>query len=256
MTAIMELCRGAAVDTAVIEDSAHAFPALTEDGLVAGTIGDIGVFSFYATKTITTGEGGMVVTRNPEFAKRISTMRLHGIDRPIWNRYSASALQSKTPSWYYEVAEAGYKYNLCDILASIGRVQLQRADFLLGERKKIAALYDAAFAKNEKLILPPASAGDARHLYPLRLSVDSENIQNVRNKLIDDLKELGIGCSVHFIPLHIMPYYKNRYSLKPSDFPHALANFESEISLPMWPGMTLAQVTYVIDSVLKLVSKI
>ncbi|GMO35929.1 MAG: DegT/DnrJ/EryC1/StrS aminotransferase family protein [Termitinemataceae bacterium] len=249
MTTIVDMCKQ--VGAAVVEDSAHAFPAQTTDSLLAGTIGDVGVFSFYATKTITTGEGGMVVCSDPDLAKRISIMRLHGIDRPIWNRYSAQALQAESdvPPWYYQITEAGYKYNLCDILAAIGRVQLRRADFLFNERKKIAARYDAAFDDCEKFILPPTSIGDARHLYPLRIS---HNCKVNRNKLISDLKDRSIGCSVHFIPLHIMPYYKNRYDLKSDDFPHAMANFESELSLPLWPGMTDRQIERVITAVLEL----
>ncbi|GMO45627.1 MAG: DegT/DnrJ/EryC1/StrS aminotransferase family protein [Termitinemataceae bacterium] len=229
----------------VIEDSAHAFPAKTQDGRWAGTIGDVGVFSFYATKTITTGEGGMLITRNADIANRVSLMRLHGIDRPIWNRYNVQGLQSKSPPWYYEVTEPGYKYNLCDILAAIGRVQLKRATALLAERRKIAARYDEAFAAYEGFVLPPTDLGDARHLYPLRI-IQSASCCPSRNDIIDSLRENGIGVSVHFIPLHTMPYYKKRYNLKDDHFPYAYENFCGEISLPIFPGLSKEQIERII----------
>jgi dTDP-4-amino-4,6-dideoxygalactose transaminase len=223
----------------VIEDAAHAFPARTHDGLWAGTVGDVGVFSFYATKTITTGEGGMVVTRDPAFAKRVGIMRSHGIDRSIWNRYTDAKA-----AWYYEVIEAGYKYNIPDVLSAIGRVQLGRATDLLTMRQHIAGMYDDAFAGDKRFLVPPTDAGDARHLYPLRLHNPAW-----RNNLIDVLKSAGIGVSVHFIPLHIMPYYKKQYQLVEDDFPESYRNFTREISLPVWPGMTDAQVKRVIEAV-------
>ncbi|GMO49773.1 MAG: DegT/DnrJ/EryC1/StrS aminotransferase family protein [Termitinemataceae bacterium] len=231
----------------VIEDCAHAFPAFSADGRTAGTIGDIGVFSFYATKTITTGEGGMIVTANKEMAERMQVMRLHGIDRPVWNRYNAASLTSvdKKPSWHYEVVESGFKYNLCDILASIGRVQLKRASWLLGERKKIAAFYDFAFEKNESFVLPPTALGNAYHLYPLRLN--SKKCRLTRDELIEKLKENGIGTSVHFIPLHTMPYYKKLYGFTETDFPVAYDNFLREVSLPIFPGMSDDQTEYIIS---------
>jgi dTDP-4-amino-4,6-dideoxygalactose transaminase len=240
MRAIMEICRR--YGTRVIEDAAHSFPSQLEDGSFAGTLGDAGVFSFYATKTITTGEGGMVVTQNPEIAGRVKVMRLHGIDRDVWNRYT-----DRKASWYYEVVEPGYKYNLPDILAAVGRVQLRRAWELFAMRKEIAARYDEAFRDNGRVIVPPTGAGDARHLYPIRLKPETLTID--RNTFIDKLKERGIGVSVHFIPLHIMPYYKKRYGLNAEDFPESLHNFKQVISLPIWPGMTDNQIDRVIDAV-------
>jgi dTDP-4-amino-4,6-dideoxygalactose transaminase len=239
---------------AVIEDAAHAFPAYTQAGLPAGALGDAGVFSFYATKTLTTAEGGMIVSRNPELIKRVELMRCHGIDRCVWNRYTSS----NASSWYYEVVEAGYKYNLPDILAAIGRVQLRRADDLLSKRKHIAACYDAAFSREPSFSIPPSASGDARHLYPLRLSpAFTKRARRVsavtRAGCIAKLKELGIGVSVHFIPLHTMPYYKKRYNLKSEDFPQAETAYKHVISLPIWPGMTDEQVDRVIDSVFKLI---
>jgi dTDP-4-amino-4,6-dideoxygalactose transaminase len=232
---------------AVIEDAAHAFPTYTQAGLPAGTLGDAGVFSFYATKPLTTAEGGMVVSRNPELIKRVELMRCHGIDRSVWNRYT-----SGKASWYYEVVEAGYKYNLPDILAAIGRVQLGRADDLLNKRRHIAARYDAAFSSELSFFIPPSAPGDARHLYPLRLSSALTSCVT-RADCIAKLKELGIGVSVHFIPLHTMPYYKKRYNLRDGDFPRAETAYKHVISLPIWPGMTDEQVDRVIASVFKLI---
>ncbi|MDR2519013.1 MAG: DegT/DnrJ/EryC1/StrS aminotransferase family protein [Spirochaetaceae bacterium] len=225
----------------IIEDAAHAFPSRLASGAWAGAIGDAGVFSFYATKTITTGEGGMVVTKNPETASRMRIMRSHGIDRSIWNRYT----DTKAP-WYYQVAAPGYKYNMPDLLAAIGRVQLGKARGLLAMRKEIAAGYDAAFAGDGRFILPPTGEGDARHLYPLRF----RGAGGFRDQCIEKLRDVGVGVSVHFIPLHTMPYYKKQYGFEDGDFPESLAAFKGEVSLPIWPGMEAAHVQRVIDAVL------
>jgi dTDP-4-amino-4,6-dideoxygalactose transaminase len=237
MSAIMDIARRYGLK--VIEDAAHAFPSS------AGTIGDAGVFSFYATKTITTGEGGMIVCRDREMADRISIMRSHGIDRAVWNRYSDARA-----SWRYEVVEAGYKYNLPDLLAAIGRVQLSRAQELLRMREEMAAAYDAAFSANDCLLIPPTGPDDARHLYPLRLNPRRLHIS--RDEFISKLKEAGIGVSVHFIPLHTMPYYKNRYQLADDDFPETMKSCSQEISLPLWPGMSAEQINRVIEAVLSI----
>ncbi|MDR2136570.1 MAG: DegT/DnrJ/EryC1/StrS family aminotransferase, partial [Treponema sp.] len=231
----------------VVEDAAHSFPSYCRPdpaapGADAGAIGDLGVFSFYATKTISTGEGGMVVCGDRDLAGRVSLMRSHGIDRSIWNRYTDSRA-----SWYYEVVEAGYKYNLPDLLAAIGRVQLGRAWDLLRMRREIAAAYDSAFGADPHFSIPPSIPADARHLYPLRLNPDSLCIG--RDEFAARLQEGGVGVSVHFIPLHIMPYYRKAHKLEPEDLPHSLASFKREISLPIWPGMDGAAVRQVIDLV-------
>jgi dTDP-4-amino-4,6-dideoxygalactose transaminase len=240
MVAIMAAARRHGVR--VIEDAAHAFPSRLPNGEWAGTIGDAGVFSFYATKTITTGEGGMVVTGNTELICRMAVMRSHGIDRTVWNRYT-----DKKASWYYEVVAPGFKYNLPDILAAVGRVQLTRALILLKRREEIAARYDAAFRNDERLLLPPSGPGDARHLYPLRLR--PETLPIGRDAFVRALQDRGIGVSVHFIPLHSMPYYKERYMLEAEDFPESMRSFEQAVSLPIWPGMRDAQVDRVIETV-------
>lgn len=227
----------------VIEDAAHAFPSILDNKTAGGCIGDIGVFSFYATKTITTGEGGMIVTSNEKFAKRISVMRSHGIDRNVWNRYSDAKA-----SWYYEVIEPGFKYNMPDLLAAVGRVQLSRALDLLEMRKAIAKRYDESFIHDERFLIPPSGSGDARHLYPLRIKPECFSI--TRDEFIDQLKERGVHVSVHFIPLHLMPYYRDRYSLMPEDFKETIASYNAEISLPIWPGMTERQTEKVIKNIL------
>ena len=230
---------------AVIEDAAHSFPSRTPDGF-AGTLGDIGVYSFYATKTITTGEGGMIVTDDPALAARMATMRMHGFDREAWDRYT-----SNKASWYYEVVEAGYKYNLPDLLAAIGRVQLTKADRLLAERIAIARRYDEAFAGLDAFVLPPRKddGSHAWHLYPLRVADRGDRAETARDSLIAALQTAGIGTSVHFIPLHLMPYWAKRYSLKPSDFPRAWASYRASVSLPIWPGMGDEAVDRVLDTV-------
>jgi dTDP-4-amino-4,6-dideoxygalactose transaminase len=267
MEAIMGIARRYGLK--VIEDAAHSFPSLMGGApplaakpsasplpppaggtpatppLFAGTIGDAGVFSFYATKTITTGEGGMIVCRDEAMANRVSVMRSHGIDRAVWNRYA----DTKAP-WRYEVIEAGYKYNLPDLLAAIGRVQLERAWELLRMRQDIAAAYDAAFSANNCLLIPPTGPGDARHLYPLRLN--PQRLRIGRDECINKLKEAGIGVSVHFIPLHTMPFYQNRYRLSEGDFPETMKSCTQEISLPIWPGMSMGQVNRVIEAVLSI----
>ncbi|MDR1420109.1 MAG: DegT/DnrJ/EryC1/StrS family aminotransferase [Treponema sp.] len=230
---------------AVIEDAAHAFPSRVEGGC-AGTFGDMGVFSFYATKTITTGEGGMVVCRNGETAEHIRALRSHGIDRAVWNRYT----DTKAP-WYYEVTEQGYKYNLPDILGAVGRVQLSRAETLLAMREATARRYDQAFGNEEALTIPPTGQGDARHLYPLRL--DTGKLSVSRDVFIEKLQERGIGASVHFIPLHSMPYYRERQNLEEGDFPRTMESYRREISLPLWPGMTEAMTERVIRMVKALI---
>jgi dTDP-4-amino-4,6-dideoxygalactose transaminase len=229
-------------ECALIEDAAHAFPSRTGRGM-AGALGDIGVFSFYTTKTITTGEGGMVLTNDAGKAARMRTMRLHGIDKVSWDRYT-----SRSASWRYAVVDAGYKYNMTDIAAAMGRAQLKKADAFLKRRAEIARAYGLSFSERDYLSPPEASPAHAWHLYSLSLAPSRLSIG--RDEFIERLQERGIGVSVHFIPLHLMPYWAGRYGLKPSDFPRALARFENVISLPIWPGMDDSMVERVIEAVL------
>jgi len=216
----------------VIEDAAHALPT-TCDGSTVGTLAsDATVFSFYATKTITTGEGGMIVTANPEIAARCRTMRLHGISRDAFDRYT-----STKPSWYYEVVAPGFKYNMTDIAASIGIHQLKKTLQFQRRRADMAAIYDEML-HDLPIILPPhAVAGDthAWHLYVLRLKLDS---RVTRDRFIELMAEKGIGTSVHFIPLHLHPYWRDRYSLTSDQFPQSQHLFEQSVSLPIYTKMT------------------
>ncbi len=224
----------------LIEDAAHAFPSRTPDGM-AGDLGDIGVFSFYATKTITTGEGGMVYTRNADYLNRMRTMRLHGIDRAVWNRYTSSAASR---SWEYDVVEAGYKYNMTDLAAAVGRVQLSRADHLFELRCRIAEEYNRSFAGHSSLNLPPSNPSHAHHLYILGFGSLEK-----RNRAAEHLHKQGIGCSVHFIPLHRMTYWKERYSLNPADFPVAETMADRNLSIPLWPGLRNKDIRRIIREV-------
>lgn len=228
---------------AVIEDAAHAAPTRKVQGQTAATAAS--VYSFYATKTITTGEGGMITTDSPELAARIDVMRLHGIDRDIWNRYT-----SDHPSWEYQVVDAGFKYNMTDMAAAVGRVQLKKAEAFLERRKRIAARYLEAFSATDFLTPPFASAeGHSWHLFTLRIVPDRLNI--TRNEYVEELTERGIGTSVHYIPLHLMPYYRKLYGFRPDDFPNALHAYERIFSLPIYPDLTDDQVDRVIRSVLE-----
>ncbi|MCL2480495.1 MAG: DegT/DnrJ/EryC1/StrS family aminotransferase [Spirochaetaceae bacterium] len=234
----------------VFEDAAHAFPVCeaspgSGNMKFAGTFGDAGVFSFYATKTITTGEGGMVVTDNDKIAKHMKMMRLHGIDRDVWDRY-----RTKDNKWYYEVKAPGYKYNLTDIASAIGIEQLKKADIFKQKRTKIADLYNKAFKEYDFITIPPASESHCWHLYIIR--INSAKLKINRDEFIQKLFDKGIGVSVHFIPLHIMPYYKNAYGLKPEDFPRAMEKYLTSISLPIYPTLDDEKIEYIIDSVIKI----
>ena len=227
----------------VVEDAAHALPTTLEKELI-GTLGsDATVFSFYANKTMTTGEGGMLVTRNPELAKRARVMRLHGMNRDAFDRFTA-----KVPSWYYEIVAPGFKYNLTDIAAALGLHQLKRLPAFQVRREQIAQAYYAAFADLPLILPPQAPNGDAHswHLYVLRLS-DEAGIE--RDAFIERMYEAGIGCSVHYIPLHLQPYWRDRYNLKPEQFPHSQKAFERMVSIPLYTAMTDADVQRVIATV-------
>jgi dTDP-4-amino-4,6-dideoxygalactose transaminase len=222
---------------AVVEDAAHAFPSRIggPNGRYVGTFGKAGVYSFYATKTITTGEGGMLVTDDDAIAARARVMSLHGISRDAWNRYTAAG------SWYYEVEEAGFKYNMTDIAAALGIVQLDRAGELLAARRHLAAAYAAQLGGSAiagLLELPPDTPDDAHawHLYIVRLALEQLTID--RAAVIDGLRQLGVGTSVHFIPLHLHPYYRRVWGYTAGDLPVAAGEYDRVISLPIWPGMT------------------
>ena len=243
---IAELVDGLAdTGVAIVEDAAHAFPCRVggATGRLAGTFGAAGAYSFYATKTITTGEGGMLVTDDDAIADRARMMSLHGISHDAWNRYTASG------SWFYEILAAGFKYNLTDIAAALGLVQLDRAAELLAARRELAAAYTAGISASSvaDLVELPTDAPDgshAWHLFIIRLTLD--RIDGDRAAIIEGLRGLGIGTSVHFIPLHLHPYYRDRWGYRPEDLPVAAGEFERVISLPIWPGMSSADVDRVV----------
>lgn len=218
----------------VIEDAAHAFPCKYKNKLIGTLDTDATVFSFYANKTMTTGEGGMLVSKNPEIIARAKVMRLHGISKDAFDRY-----QSKKPAWFYEVIEPGFKYNMPDICAAVGLHQLKRIDQFQKRREQLAQVYDEAL-KDLPIILPPrdsVSGGNqhAWHLYPIRLT---NQCRLGRDALIEKMAEQGIGCSVHFIPLHRHPVWRDTYHLTCEQFSVADNLFLNEVSIPLFTKMT------------------
>ncbi len=227
----------------VIEDAAHTLPSKINNVMVGNHDSDAIVYSFYATKTITTGEGGMIVTKNPDIAKRCRIMRLHGISRDAFDRYT-----STKPAWFYEIVAPGYKYNLTDIASSLGLCQLAKADRFQERRQQMAERYLRELA-DLPIILPPQVANSATdlhswHLFCCQLNTTAFN----RDELIQKMAERGIGMSVHFIPLHLQPYWKEYYNLKSVDFPNATKYFTNAFSLPLYTKMTDEDQTFVIEN--------
>ncbi|WP_409027915.1 DegT/DnrJ/EryC1/StrS family aminotransferase [Janthinobacterium sp. SUN098] len=216
----------------VVEDAAHAFPTRYKGRLIGTLDSDVTVFSFYANKTMTTGEGGMVVTRDADIATRIKMMRIHGISRDAFDRFV-----SKTPAWAYEVVAPGYKYNLTDIASAMGIHQLRKINAFSARRQQLARRYFEGLA--DLPLLLPAEAADggehAWHLYVVRLTSAAPI---GRNELIQKLSDHGIGTSVHYIPLHRHPYWRDTYHLAPEQFPEAEAAYHAMVSLPLYTAMT------------------
>lgn len=260
---------------AVIEDAAHAFPAKYKEHFIGSAIPAIhrlmhqngheneqtllsimpppppsaACFSFYATKTITTGEGGMICTDDDALAERCRIMALHGISKDAWKRYTAEG------SWYYEIVAPGYKYNMPDIAAAIGLAQLRKAEDMWQKRREIAIRYSDAFQNIPQLQTPDdrTDCQHAWHLYMLRLNLAQLSLD--RAQFIQELKELNIGTSVHFIPLHLHPYYRETYGYSATDFPVAYQEFQRVVSLPLYSKMSDKDVTDVIEAVLGLVGR-
>jgi len=230
----------------VLEDAAHAFPAKYENAYV-GTQSSATAYSFYATKTLTTGEGGMVVTNSDELLARMQTMRLHGMSKDAWKRYTAGG------SWFYEIVAPGFKYNLTDLQSAIGLVQLAKAERMRVQRQNIAECYSCALKCVAELILPTPNplAVSAWHLYVVLVNLDMLRIS--RDEVMLQLQARGISCAVHFIPLHYHPYYQQSWGYALGDFPAAEAYFKRCISLPLYPEMTQQEVDYVVTNLIDIV---
>jgi dTDP-4-amino-4,6-dideoxygalactose transaminase len=240
MEPILDLARARGLF--VIEDAAHALPA-SYKGRPVGTIGDITAFSFYATKTITTGEGGMATTARDDLAARMKSMSLHGLSGDAWNRYSARG------QWYYEIVEFGFKYNMTDVAASLGLRQLERMETFHRRREEIARTYSEHFGDLDACFIPrDAGLGThAWHLYILELNLPA--LGSGRDDVLARLRQKGVGTSVHFMPLHLHPVYQRLYGYRPGQFPTSEAAFERACSLPIYAGMTDDDVAHVVDAV-------
>lgn len=232
----------------VVEDAAHALPSYYGERKI-GTIGDITCFSFYASKTMTTGEGGMITTDNPDLAKRMRLMAYHGISRDCVTRTGAKR------AWRYEVLAPGYKMNMTDIAASLGIHQLARCDAFQQARQKCADAYTAGLAPLELIKTPATGAGlrSSWHLYVIQLELDGLNID--RDRFCDLLDEAGIGSSVHFMPLHMQPWYRDRFGYAPHDLPQAAAAYDRILSLPIFPSLGADDIEYVVDTIASITRK-
>jgi dTDP-4-amino-4,6-dideoxygalactose transaminase len=233
----------------IIEDAAHAFGA-TLGGVPIGGFGTVTCFSFYATKAITTGEGGMATTNDDALAERLETLRLHGISRDAWNRYGRGG------SWAYDVSEAGLKANMTDFQAALGLSQLAKEPWMRERRTRIAERYHEAFSELDEFVeIPHVAAGvrPAWHLYPLQLRLEALSVD--RDRFIEELERRNIGVSVHFIPLHLLTHFQRRFGLGPGDFPVAESAFSRVMSLPLYPAMSDGDVGDVISAVRRIVHR-
>lgn len=243
---------------AFIEDAAHSLPASYKGRLIGSPLNGVSpvltCFSFYATKTITTGEGGMIVTQDDALAERCRIMSLHGISKDAWKRYTAEG------SWFYEIIAPGFKYNLSDLAAAVGVAQFQRMEEMLKRRRTIADRYNTSFARIPQLQHPVEreNCRHAWHLYVLRLNQDHfapESPGALRKSMLEDLKARKIGSSVHFIPLHIHPYYRDIFGYKPEDFPNAYHQYLRAFSLPIYSRMSDRDIDDVVETVAWAVEK-
>jgi dTDP-4-amino-4,6-dideoxygalactose transaminase len=231
----------------LVDDAAHALPSALFECRI-GAWADLTAFSFYATKTLTTGEGGMLVTDNPVWAERARCMALHGLSHDAWDRYTTEG------SWYYEVVAPGFKYNMTDIAAALGLAQLQRLDTMHRRRSAIAARYTEAFSGLPEVQVPTLRPHrtSAWHLYILRLQPG--RLRCNRAEFMRLLGASNIGASVHFIPLHLHPYYRNTYGYRPGDFPCAYTEYQRAISLPIYSRMDERAVDDVISAVTRILA--
>jgi dTDP-4-amino-4,6-dideoxygalactose transaminase len=244
---IIDICRQNNIR--VIEDAAHAFPTKFGNRFI-GTFGDATCFSFYANKTITTGEGGMLVTDDEDIYKRVKTMRLHGINRDVWERFT-----SNKSSWEYDVVAPGFKYNMPDINAAVGLAQLEKADYFRDQRQRCASYYFHEL-ENIKVIDLPVCMGPFEnhswHLFPITIRPEAPIS---RNEFIIQMEQAGIGTSVHYKPLHRMTYYKETYNLNPDDFPNTERIWNGTVSLPIFPDLTNRELKYICQTIKRILTK-
>lgn len=244
-TGIMDICRKNNIS--LIEDAAHAFPTKYKNRYI-GTFGDATCFSFYANKTITSGEGGMLVTDNEEIYKRVKVMRLHGINRDIWTRFT-----DNKASWEYDVVAPGFKYNMPDVNAAIGLAQLEKAEYFRQQRQRCATYYFENLSQVKSIDLPVYKGSKEDHSWHLFTIIILPGAKFTRNEFIQQLANEGIGTSVHYKPLHRMTYYKNRYNLKPDDFPNTEKIWNGTVSLPIYPDLSTAELKYICDTIKKII---
>ena len=235
----------------VVEDAAHTLPAFyrrtpEETWRAAGTVSDVACFSFYANKCITTGEGGMALTSDERLAARMRVMSLHGMSKDAWNRFGSEG------RWYYEIIAPGFKYNLTDIAGALGVVQLSRAEEFWHARCEQAERYIAALSGTPAFEVPRElpNRKHSWHIFALRLTAGALRID--RAGVIEEMRKRGVTCSVHWMPLHEQPYYRERYGYTPEQFPVAHREWQRLISLPMFPGMTRAEQEHVIQSLMEI----
>ena len=232
---------------AVIHDAAHAL-GTSSGKTIVGSTPDMTCFSFYSTKNLTTGEGGMITTDNQKRMEQLRVIALHGMSKGAWNRYSGAG------SWKYQILALGYKYNLPDMASSLGLIQLRNFDKMQAARRRAAALYEKYLGDIEELVLPhePADGKHAWHLYIIKLRHGGEKL---RDRVIEDLKAAGIGTSVHFIPLYLHPYYKKHYGQSRRDFPNSYAHYQGAITLPLFVDIKEEEIKYVADSLKKILHR-
>ena len=240
---ILDICKENNIT--VIEDAAHAFPSKL-NGVYVGNFGKITCFSFYANKTITTGEGGMIVTDDEKLIEKIRIMRLHGIDRDPWKRYTGEGSK-----WEYDVILPGFKYNMPDINAAIGLAQLERAEKMRLERQRCAEYYANHLSKIDCIDIPKLKVSFSDHSWHLFLIVLNNKSNISRNDLMEALKTDGIATSVHYKPLHQMTYYKDTYNLDVRDFPNTEKYFNGCLSLPIYPSLKNEELEHIVKSIKK-----
>lgn len=231
----------------VIHDAAHALGTYSGSSMV-GSTPDLTCFSFYSTKNLTTGEGGMITTDNKEHMELLRVISLHGMSRDAWKRYTGSG------SWKYQIRELGYKYNLSDMASSVGLVQLQNFEKMQRSRRRAAALYAKYLGGIDELVIPrePENGKHAWHLYIVKLRKGGES---KRDRVIEELKSMGVGTSVHFIPLYLHPYYKTNYGYTRYDFPNSYNNYCSAITLPLFVDITEEEIRYVAECFKKIFAR-